>query len=449
MDEGPLRQLLLQLVLILINAFFAASEIAVVSLNSNKLRKEAEDGDKSAARLLKLVEAPTSFLSAIQVCITLAGFLGSAFAAQNFSDRLVVWLVEDLNFNLLSREAIDTLAVVAITIILSFFTLVLGELVPKRMAMYAPVKVAKFTSPVVRWVAVILRPVIWLLSISTAGVLRIFGIKDNKQEDRVTEDEIRLMVDIGEESGAIDAKEREMIDNIFEFNNNTAKRVMTRTPEVVTIELNATKEEAVDIISECGFSRIPVYDERLNNIVGVLMVKDYLLGIRNGNDVPLSQYMRAPYFVPENITCDALFFEMQKNQNHMAVVIDEYGDFAGVVTMEDLIEEILGNIYDETDDIEDEDELIVKTGENNWRIAGHADIDDVAERLGIEIPDEIEANTFSGLAMSCLTEIPENGTCFKVDCCGLHIKVTNFIDRHVESAEVSLIDASVAAEVST
>ncbi len=448
MDDGPLgRQLLLQLVLILINAFFAASEIAVVSLSPNKLKKEAEEGDRTSARLLKLVEEPTSFLSAIQIGITLAGFLGSAFAAENFSDRLVKWLVDDRGFTALPVETIDTLSVVVITIILSFFTLVLGELVPKRLAMHSPMKVARFTSPVVRGVAIVMKPVIWLLTVSTAGMLRIFGIKDKKKEEKVTEDEIRLMVDIGEETGTIDAKEGEIIDNVFEFGNNTAKKVMTRSADVVSIEVNTASEEAVKIISECGFSRIPIYEERPENIIGVLLVREYLIALRSCREVPIRGYIRPPYFVPGTVTCDSLFFEMQKNQNHMAIVIGEYGEFIGIVTMEDLIEEILGNIYDESDDAKDDDGQIVKIGENSWRISGNAELDEVSEMLRIKIPEEIEANTFSGLAMSCLTEIPDDGSVFEVDCCGLHIKVTSFVERRVESAEVSVIQEVEVPEV--
>lgn len=441
MDDGPLgRQLLLQVVLILVNAFFAASEMGMVSLNAAKLRKEAEDGDIKAKQLLKLVETPTAFLSAIQIGITLAGYLGSAFAAENFSYRLVRWLINDVKFTSLSEKFLSVLSIIVITIILSFFTLVFGELVPKRIAMYAPLKVVKFTSPVVRAVTVMLKPVIWLLSISTRGVLRLFGINDKSNEEKVTEDEIRLMVDIGEESGTIDKKERELIDNIFEFNNNLAKDVMTRSADVVSISADASFNDVVAVIDDSGYSRIPVYEETPDNIVGILIVKEFLLNLRGENPKPIREIMRAPYFVPESIACDKLFFDMQQNRNHLAIVIDEYGDFAGIVTLEDLVEEIFGNIYDESDDGDDENDQILQTGENSWRIAGNADIDEVSEKLGIVIPDDIEVNTFGGLVMSCFNEIPENGSSFEVDCHGLHIHVDNFSDRRVESALVSVLN---------
>ncbi len=437
MDDHIGRQLLLQFLLILVNAFFAASEIAVVSLNANKLRKDAEEGSKKAARLLKLVEQPTSFLSAIQICITLAGFLGSAFAAENFSDKLVRWLVDDLRLTAISESVLDTLSVVVITIILSFFTLVLGELVPKRVAMHAPMKVAAFTTPVVRAVALIMKPVIWLLSVTTAGVLRLFGIKDKGEEEKVTEDEIRMMVDIGEETGTIDAKEREMIDNIFEFDNSTAKDVMTRMPDVVSVSVSDSDETIMSVIAECGFSRIPVWENDPGNVIGILIVREYLLNLHSPQPKPLREVLCPTFMVPETIPCDKLFAEMQKDQRHMVPVINEYGEMAGIVTLEDLIEEILGNIYDEGDDATEDNETIIQLSENSWRVPGTTPLDDVRRELGVDIPEDVEANTLGGLAISCLTEIPDDGTTFEVECNGLHIKVDSFAERRVGSAVVT------------
>lgn len=445
MDDHLGRQLLLQFLLILVNAFFAASEIAVVSLNANKLKKDAEEGSKKAARLLKLVEQPTSFLSAIQICITLAGFLGSAFAAENFSDKLVRWLVDDVKLTAISEAALSTLSVVAITIILSFFTLVLGELVPKRIAMHAPMKVASFTTPVVRAVAIIMKPIIWLLSVTTAGVLRLFGIKDKSEEEKVTEDEIRMMVDIGEESGTIDAKEREMIDNIFEFDNSTARDVMTRMPDVVSVSINDSDETIMSVITECGFSRIPVWEDDPGNIIGILIVREYLLNLHENKPRTLRDILCPTFMVPETIPCDKLFSEMQKDQRHMVPVINEYGEMAGIVTLEDLIEEILGNIYDEGDDASEDNDSIIPLSDGSWRIPGNASLDDVRRELDADIPEEVEANTLGGLVISCLTEIPEDGTTFEVECCGLHIMVDSFAERRVESAIVTK-QAAVAEE---
>ncbi len=447
MDEGPLGQLLLQLFLILLNAFFAASEIAVVSLNANKLRKEAEEGDRRAAKMLRLVEQPTKFLSAIQIGITLAGFLGSAFASQNFSSVLVRWLVDDLHFTALPEATLNSLSVIVITLILSFFTLVLGELVPKRIAMHAPAKVARFTTPTVRIVAVAMTPVIWFLSVTTAGILRLFGIKDKSEEEKVTEDEIRLMVDIGEETGTIDAKEKEMIDNIFEFDNSTARDVMTRASDIVSVDITSTDQEITETIAESGFSRIPVYENEPSNIIGILIVKEYLVNLYSESRRELRELLRQPHFVPESVPCDALLAEMQKNQKHLSVVVDEYGDIAGIVTLEDLIEEILGSIYDESDEItEQEAHPIEQIDENTWKIAGIAELEEVVELLGLEIPEDVEVNTFGGLVMSCLTEIPEEGASFEVECYGLHIVVEQFSERRVENAIVTKVAAEEAEE---
>lgn len=446
MDDPIGRQLLLQLLLILVNAFFAASEISVVSLNVNKLKKEAEEGDVKAAKMLKLVETPTSFLSAIQIGITLAGFLGSAFAADNFSERLVRWIVDDLQFTAISEEALDTLAVVAITLILSFFTLVLGELVPKRIGMRFPFQVAKFTTPVVRVVAVILKPVIWLLSVSTAGVLLLFGIKDKGNEEKVTEDDIRLMADVGEETGAIDPMEREMIDNIFEFDNSVAKHVMTHTVDVVSISVDAEEQEIIDCIAECGFSRIPVWEDTPENVIGILIAKEYFINLRSEQPRPLREILRTPRFVPETVACNALFSEMQTNQNHMAIVVDEYGGIAGIVTMEDLIEEIVGNIYDESDEAVLEEDEISEIEQGVWRIAGQTELDLVCETLDIELPEEIDAVTFGGLVFRHLTEIPDDGSSFEVECYGLHILVDKFVDRRVESAVVTKLPCEETQE---
>ena len=446
MDDPIGRQLLLQLLLILVNAFFAASEISVVSLNVNKLKKEAEEGDVKAAKMLKLVETPTSFLSAIQIGITLAGFLGSAFAADNFSERLVRWIVDDLQFTAISEEALDTLAVVAITLILSFFTLVLGELVPKRIGMRFPFQVAKFTTPVVRVVAVILKPVIWLLSVSTAGVLLLFGIKDKGNEEKVTEDDIRLMADVGEETGAIDPMEREMIDNIFEFDNSVAKHVMTHTVDVVSISVDAEEQEIIDCIAECGFSRIPVWEDTPENVIGILIAKEYFINLRSEQPRPLREILRTPRFVPETVACNALFSEMQTNQNHMAIVVDEYGGIAGIVTMEDLIEEIVGNIYDESDEAVNEEDEISEIEQGVWRIAGQTELDRVCETLDIELPEEVDAVTFGGLVFMHLTEIPDDGSSFEIECYGLHILVDKFVDRRVESAVVTKLPCEETQE---
>lgn len=439
MSSDPIwPQLLLQLILILVNAYFAATEIAVISLNENVLRREAEEGDKKAAKLLKIVEAPTRFLSTIQIGITLAGFLGSAFAADNFAGRIRDWAVLKWQLDAATAAAVNTLAVILITIILSFFTLVLGELVPKRLAMQKTEEVARFTCGVVSFLSAVMRPLIWLLTVSTNGMLRLLHIDPNAKEDEVSEEEIRMMMDIGEEKGAIESGEKEMIDNIFEFNNMTAEEVMIHRTDVVMLWAQDSDEEIIRTIRETGLTRFPVYEEDADDVIGILNTRTYLLNAREAQPKPLRELLTPAYFVPESVRTDALFRDMQAKKIHMAIVVDEYGGTSGIITMEDLLEEIVGNIYDEFDP-QDEQE-IVPLGENLWRIAGSADLEEVAEALGVELPEDEEYDTLGGLVFTQLAVIPEDGSHPEVDVCGLHIRVEELSDRRVEWATVSRLE---------
>ncbi|SCJ56136.1 Putative Mg2+ and Co2+ transporter CorB [uncultured Flavonifractor sp.] len=439
MSSDPIwPQLLLQLILILVNAYFAATEIAVISLNENVLRREAEEGDKKAAKLLKIVEAPTRFLSTIQIGITLAGFLGSAFAADNFAGRIRDWAVLKWQLDAATAAAVNSLAVILITIILSFFTLVLGELVPKRLAMQKTEEVARFTCGVVSFLSAVMRPLIWLLTVSTNGMLRLLHIDPNAEEDEVSEEEIRMMMDIGEEKGAIESGEKEMIDNIFEFNNMTAEEVMIHRTDVVMLWAQDSDEEIIRTIRETGLTRFPVYEEDADDVIGILNTRTYLLNAREAQPKPLRELLTPAYFVPESVRTDALFRDMQAKKIHMAIVVDEYGGTSGIITMEDLLEEIVGNIYDEFDP-QDEQE-IVPLGENLWRIAGSADLEEVAEALGVELPEDEEYDTLGGLVFAQLAVIPEDGSHPEVDVCGLHIRVEELNDRRVEWATVSRLE---------
>ncbi len=435
MDDPLLPSIIILILLIFVNAFFAAAEIAVISLNEGKLSRQAEEGDKMAARLLKLVHAPDNFLSTIQIVITLAGFLNAAFTADSFAGRLVEWLVDDVGFTALPRGALNTLMVIVVTIVLSYFNLVLGELVPKRLAMKKTEAVARAVAGPVSVLSVVFRPAIWLLSKSTNAVLRLMRIDPKADGEEVSEEEIRMMVDIGEEKGAIEAGEKEMIENIFEFNNMTAEDVMVHRTDIVMIWSGDTAEEIVKTIEESGLSRFPVYDEDADDIIGILNTRDYLLNARRTAPKPLKELLRTAYFVPESVRTDVLFRDMQSKKVHLAIVVDEYGGTSGLVTMEDLLEEIVGNIYDEFDP-QDEQE-IVPLGENLWRIAGWADLEDVSEALGVGIPEDEEADTLGGLVFAQLSVIPDDGSHPEVDVYGLHIQVEELSDRRVEWALVS------------
>jgi putative hemolysin len=395
----------------------------------------AEDGDKKAGQMLKLVQKPAGFLSTIQVCITLAGFLASAFAADTFSQRIASWMRESLGIVSIPEGTLSTVSLVFITLILSYFMLVLGELVPKRIAMQRPEQTARMAVGVIRAASVVFHPVVWLLSVSTNGILRLLHIDPNATGEAVSEDEIMMMVDLGEEKGAIESNEKEMIENIFEFNNMSAEDVMIHRTDMVVIWADESEDAIIQTIEESGLSRFPVCDEDVDDIIGILSTRDYLLNLRRAHPKPLRELLRPAYFVPESVRTDVLFRDMQSKKVHMAIVVDEYGGTSGLLTMEDLLEEIVGNIYDEFDP-QDEQE-IVQLEDNLWRVSGSADLELVAETLDVEFPDSEEYDTLGGLVYAQLSVIPEDGSHPEVFVHGLRIRVEEISDRRVEWALVS------------
>ena len=424
MDTIP-QQILLQLILIFLNAFFAATEIAVISLNGAKLRKEAEEGNKKSARLLKMVEEPSGFLSTIQIGITLAGFLGSAFAADNFSGYLVNWVYDDLGYRGMSQETLNTISVIVITIILSYVTLILGELVPKRIAMQKPYEIAKFTSGVVSAVATVMKPVIIFLSLSTNAVLKLLRMKTETEEESVTEEELKMMIELGGKKGVLDKDESDWIKNVFEFDDITVEEVMTQRSDMVTVDLDDDEEKILETIRESKCSRIPVYDREKDedDIVGILHAKDYLLAGDDEREKGIEPLMRQAYFVSENMKASELFKKMQLNNMHMAIVVDEYGSINGLVTMEDLLEEIVGSIYDETD-IPEVEEDIVQLAENKWKLRGDCSIKKFEAVADYEIEtDNNHYVTMGGLVIEIIDEIPEDGKEFDVEIQDLKIHV--------------------------
>ncbi len=436
-SADPWGPLLLQLLLIFVNGWFAATEVAILSLNELKLRTEAEEGDKVAAKLLKLSESPNKFLSTIQVCITLAGFLGSAFAADSFAAPLAQ-AVTNAGVKM-DAGLLNTLCVIVITVVLSYFTLVLGELTPKRIAMHYPDKIARMGLRVITFCSALFRPVVWLLSASTNGLLRLMGIDPNAEEEEVTEEDIRALVDMGEESGAIEEAEKEMIENIFEFNNLTAENVMTHRTDVTAIWVDEDWDVILQTIRETGLSRFPVYNEDMDDIIGTLNTRVFLLNMQTEHPRTLREMIREAYFVPSTVQADLLFRNMQTKKIHMAIVVDEYGGMSGIVTMEDLLEEIVGNIYDEFDPAAEAE--IVRVSEDTWRISGQASLGDVAEALDVDLPLDEDYDTFGGLIFSQFTLIPNDGTHPEMDCYGLHIVVEKIEEHRIEKALVTKLYA--------
>ena len=398
-----LTSLLFLFVLVLINAFFAASEIALISLNDNKIRAMAEEGDKKALQVANLLKDPGRFLATIQIGITLAGFLASASASETFAEPLVAALTA--LGTPVPVGIIKSVIVFLITVILSYFTLVLGELVPKRLAMQKAEPIAFFAAGPLNFILRTAKPFVRLLTTSTDFIVRLFGVDPHAQDEQVTEEEIRMMVDVGEEKGAIDESEKEMINNIFEFDNKIAADVMTHRTEIVGIRNDASFTEISELVNREKYTRFPVYRESVDHIVGILHIKDLLPCYDNAcrDRFHITDAMRRPHFVPESKPVDELFREMKKLKAHMAVVIDEYGGTAGIVTIEDLIEEIVGNIFDEYDE---EERFIEPAGEDTWLIDGAAELDMVAESLELDLPVS-DYDTLAGYVISLLGRIPQ------------------------------------------
>lgn len=432
MDEDPLLgQLLFQVVLIALNAVFACAEIAVISTNSVKIQKLSEKGDKRAARLARLTEQPARFLSTIQVGITLAGFLGAAFAADNFSGKLAD-LIISLGVNL-PHATLSSIAVVIITLVLSYFMLIFGELVPKRLAMKNAERLSLAISGFVYLLSKLFAPIVSLLTLSTNAVLKIVGVDPNIDKEEVTEEEIKMLLDTGSENGTIDSDEHKMIKNVFEFNDKTAQEVMTHRTEVVLLWMDETLEEWEKTMLESRHSRFPVCNEDTDDIVGILNIRDFYRLKDQGADIIKEEAIMPAYFVPETIRTDILLKNMKKNKNHFAVVLDEYGGMSGIVTLSDLIEEIVGEIDD--GDSEDTVPDIERIDSKTWKIRGSASLEEISEALEVELPvDDFE--TLGGLVFGILNSIPEDGSKPKLEAYGLNINVEEIRDHRVEMAIV-------------
>jgi len=427
-------EILVLVLLIVLNGFFAASEIALISLNDNKLRMMAnEKSKKKIAMLRKLLSEPGRFLATIQIGITLGGTLSSAFASESFSDRLAE-LIKQTGVPV-PDAVLKTLSMIFISVILSYFSLVIGELVPKRLAMKEEEAISMFAAKPLYYLSVITYPVVKLLNASTNLIVRLFGIDPNADEEEVTEEEIRMMVDVGEEKGTIQENEKEMINNIFDFDNKTVMDIMTHRTDIVSLPVEASLDEVISLYNEEKYTRIPVYEESIDNIVGILHVKDlikYVSSENNTKDFDLRNIIRKPYNVPWSKKADELFSELQRSKVHMAIIIDEYGGTAGIVTIEDLVEEIVGNIFDEYDEEEKDFE---KLDESTYIFNGSAGLDVLNEWVDAELPED-EYDTLSGFIISQLGRIPDYDEKPQIEFNGLLFKVEEVSEKRIEKIKV-------------
>ena len=422
-------QLIFLVILILLNAYFAATEIAFISLNDAKIEKKAKEGNKKAKQIQKMLKNPSKFLATIQIGITLAGFLSSAFASDAFAGLLAPKLNELMPF--ISINVWQNISIVIITIILSFFTLVFGELVPKRLAMKYYEKISYATIGVIKAISVITAPFVKLLTWATNIVSKIFGVGE-QEEEIVTEEEIKMMVDQGEEKGSIEENEKELINNVFEFNDIVASEIMTHRTDMYAIEIEQDLYEILDEIDEYKYSRIPVYRDSIDNIEGILFLKDILKSVSMRKKIKIADIIREAYFVPETKPIDEIFKELQANKMQMAIVVDEYGGTAGVLTMEDILEELVGNIFDEYDDIEFE---YKKLDENTYLIDGSISLYELKKILNVELP-EGDYETLSGYLIEKLGRLPEEGEYPVIEDEKLTYKIQEYEDKRIRWVKV-------------
>ena len=428
--------LLLQLVLIALNAVFACAEIAVINIGEAKLTKLASEGNKRAKRLSRMTKEPSRFLATIQVAITLAGFIGSAFAAENFSDRLVAWVIS-LGLTGVPVATLDALAVILITLVLSYVTLIFGELVPKRVAMRKAEGIALALSGPISFISRLFGPLVWLLTVSTNGVLRLMGMDPNESDEDVSEEDIRMMVDVGTQTGAIDDEEKEFIQNVFEFDDLTAGEISTHRTEVAMLWTDEPMEEWNRIIHETRHAIYPVCHESVDDIVGVLNAKDYFRLENRDRETVMAEAVRPAYFIPEGVKADLLFRNMKKSHNKFAIVLDEYGGMVGIVTINDLVERLVGSFTDDETEVKEEEKLIAQQEDGTWCIRGTAPLAEVAEALGINLPVD-DHETFGGYVFAKLGSIPEDGTTCAVETESMTIQVTNVLDHQMDTAIVTV-----------
>ena len=438
--EDYIVPILLQVVLIALNAIFASAEAAFLSINSARIEKIIEEGDrktrKRARRLQKLTKDSSKFLSTIQVAITLAGFLGSAFAADSFAQPLTNWF-NSLSF-MVSRGVVipEVVFVIVITVLLSFFSIVCGELVPKKIAMKNAEKLSLGLSGFIRFMSVIFAPVVWILTVTTNGILRMFGINPNEEEEAASEEEIRIMLDTSSEAGAIDSMENEMIQNIFEFDDILISEVCTHRRDVDMLYREDTIDEWREKIVTSRHGLYPICGEGPDDIIGVLNIRKFFRADCKTVEDAITKATEKPYFVPENMKADVLFTNMKETRNYFAIVVDEYGGTSGVITIHDLLELLVGDMGDKEDVIVEEI-VVVNEDENKWKILGSASLEKVAEQLDVTFDTE-DCDTFGGYILGILGEIPDDGTQLDLETEELSIRVESIADHRIEETIVTV-----------
>lgn len=428
-----LPQLLIIILLTILNAFFAATEMAVISSNSNKIKLLVENGNKKAKSVERLMENETKFLSTIQVGITLAGFFSSATAAVSLSDQFGVFLNKIIPYG-------SKISLVLITLLLSYFTLVFGELFPKRIALRRPEAVAMAVAKPILFIRTLFSPFVRLLTASSNLLVKITRLEARLPEEKMSEDEIKSIIDTGVDEGAINAEERKMIESIFKFNDLEASDVMTPRVDVFMVDIDDDPQEYLNEIIHGKYSRIPVYQDNKDNIIGIIHVKDILMEAKKVgfDNINVHSILREPYFVTGQIKINSLFKKMKAEKTHIALVTDQYGGFRGIVTMEDLIEEVMGNINDEYDDTP---APIDKIGENVYLIDGVTPIQDINKELNLNFEENNdEYDSLGGLIISLINHIPEENEHVTVDYQNVTLKIEKMDVNRIEKVIMTIHD---------
>lgn len=429
---GPI---ILLVVLTFLNAAFASAEIAVISMSDTKLKKMTQDGDKRARKLSILTEQPARFLATIQVAITMSGFLSSASAADNFAGPLSDTLLRA--GVAIPEQVLKTVVVFLITLVLAYFNLVFGELVPKRIAMKKADQLALGMAGMLYGVSKVFAPLVFLLTKSTNLILRLIGLNPDENEEQVSEEEILLMLAEGKEQGVIDSHENEMIQNVFEFDDIQIEHICTHRLEADTLKLSDSLEMWAKTILETRHTYYPIYNETQDDVIGVLDTREYFRLKEKTKEQIFKYAVDKPYFVPENMKANVLFQNMKESRKYFAVLVDEYGGMTGIITVHDLIEELVGELYDE--DEAEEPEEIVQTGENCWNILGSASLEDVEEKLHVKLPTDMY-DTFSGFVCDVIGRVPDDGEQFNCEYENLKIEVHSVENHRVKESTLTVAE---------
>jgi putative hemolysin len=435
--SGPLFELLVIAVLIAINGVLVAAEIALVTVRRSRLQQLVEEGNRGARRVARLTSSPSRFLAVLQLGVTFVGFLAAAFAGQSTADSLTKWLEQFPGL----KEQAGGISLLIVTLGVAMFTVIFGELLPKTLALAHAERYALVFAGPVEIMGRVFSPVVWLLNTINNALTRAMGVKE-VDRDRLSPEELMILVERGGEQGVIEAEEEQMIGAVLELGQRRVHEVMVPRTDIVALPVTATLDEIIDTIVKEGHSRIPVYEDSVDNIIGILYAKDLLPFLKGADQPPpIRKLLRTPLFVPESMLVDDLLHSLQRRKVHMAIVLDEYGGTAGLVTIEDLIEEIVGEIQDEYDT---EEPMIVALSDNEARVDGRASVDDLIEHFDTQLDgeDREEYDTVGGLIYHRVGGIPKVGDTVAVDSLTLTVETTDgrrvgkvLVVRHREGGE--------------